>query len=135
LFTDSSHGDQLFAPLPFSGVLSVFLPPLLCARFQFVVYCSVFFVGGVSLLRGLCWFISGVAGGILHHVCSPVWSAECLPSRFGASSWWQQQLTHVLSVMWRGEAFYRLGVQGVEVLILLGALFLPSVAPASQQGF
>jgi hypothetical protein len=35
--------------------------------------------------------------------------------------------------MWHGEAFYRLGVQGVEVLIPLGALFLPSVAPASQQ--
>jgi hypothetical protein len=27
------------------------------------------------------------------------------------------------------------GVQGVDVLILLGALFLTSVAPASQQGF
>jgi hypothetical protein len=37
--------------------------------------------------------------------------------------------------MWPGEAFYGLGVQGVEVLILLGALFLSSVAPASQQGF
>jgi hypothetical protein len=28
---------------------------------------------------------------------------------------------------------YGLGVQGVKVLILLGALFLPSVAPPSQQ--
>jgi hypothetical protein len=37
--------------------------------------------------------------------------------------------------MWFGEAFYWLGVQGVEVLILLGALFLPSVAPSSQQSF
>jgi hypothetical protein len=37
--------------------------------------------------------------------------------------------------MWCGEAFYGLGVQGVEVLILLGALFLPSVTPASQQDF
>jgi hypothetical protein len=34
-----------------------------------------------------------------------------------------------LSVIRHGE------VQGVEVLILLGALFLPSVAPASQQDF
>jgi hypothetical protein len=42
---------------------------------------------------------------------------------------------HFLSVTWSGEAFYRLGVQGVEVLILVGALFLPSVAPASQKGF
>jgi hypothetical protein len=47
--------------------------------------------------------------------------------------WWQP--TSFLSVMWCGEAFYGLGVQGVEVLILLGALFLPSVAPVSQQGF
>jgi hypothetical protein len=37
--------------------------------------------------------------------------------------------------MWHGEAFYGLGVQGVEVLILLGALFPPRVAPAFQQGF
>jgi hypothetical protein len=29
-----------------------------------------------------------------------------------------------LSVSWCGEPFYRLGVQGVEILILLGALFL-----------
>jgi hypothetical protein len=40
-----------------------------------------------------------------------------------------------LSVMWHGEAFHGLGVQGIKVLILLGALFLPSVAPASQQCF
>jgi hypothetical protein len=35
--------------------------------------------------------------------------------------------------MWHGEDFYGLGVQGVEVLIIFGALFPPSVAPASQQ--
>jgi hypothetical protein len=37
--------------------------------------------------------------------------------------------------MWHGEALYRLGAQGNEVLILLGAFFLPSVVPASQQEF
>jgi hypothetical protein len=37
--------------------------------------------------------------------------------------------------MWCGEALYELGVQGVEVLILLGVLFLPSVASVSQQDF
>jgi hypothetical protein len=43
---------------------------------------------------------------------------------------------HLFShVTWHGEAFYRLGVQGVNVLILLGALFLPHVTPASQKGF
>jgi hypothetical protein len=37
--------------------------------------------------------------------------------------------------MWCREAFYGLGVQGVEFLIFLGALFLPTVAPVSQQDF
>jgi hypothetical protein len=37
--------------------------------------------------------------------------------------------------MWCGEAFYGVGVQVVEVLILLGALFLSSVPPESQQDF
>jgi hypothetical protein len=37
--------------------------------------------------------------------------------------------------MWHGEALYGLGVQVVEALIPLGAFFLPSVAPASQQNF
>jgi hypothetical protein len=39
------------------------------------------------------------------------------------------------SVTWCGKAFLRLRVQGVEILILVGASFLPSVAIASQQGF
>jgi hypothetical protein len=37
--------------------------------------------------------------------------------------------------MWHGEAFHRLGIQDVKILILLGALFPPSVAPAFQKGF
>jgi hypothetical protein len=37
--------------------------------------------------------------------------------------------------MWRGEALYVLGIQGVGVLLLLGDFFLPSVAPGSQQDF
>jgi hypothetical protein len=37
--------------------------------------------------------------------------------------------------MWCGEALYGLGVQGVEVLNLLGSFFLPGVATASQQNF
>jgi hypothetical protein len=46
-----------------------------------------------------------------------------------------QEPSCFLSVRWRGEALYGLGVQGVEVSILFVALFLPSVAPASQQDF
>jgi hypothetical protein len=40
-----------------------------------------------------------------------------------------------LSVTWCGKALDGLGVQSVHILILLGASFLPSVAPASQQNF
>jgi hypothetical protein len=35
--------------------------------------------------------------------------------------------------MWHGEAFRRLRIQGVEVLILVVPLFPPSLAPASQK--
>jgi hypothetical protein len=41
----------------------------------------------------------------------------------------------VLSITWRLEALYMLGVQDVKVLTLLGVLFLPNVAPESQQDF
>jgi hypothetical protein len=40
-----------------------------------------------------------------------------------------------LSVTWHGEALYRLEVQGVGILLILGGFFLPSVAPVSQQDF
>jgi hypothetical protein len=46
-----------------------------------------------------------------------------------------QQPSFFLSVMWHGEAFYGLWIQGVEVLILFGSLYLPSVAPVSKQHF
>jgi hypothetical protein len=38
---------------------------------------------------------------------------------------WQQQETvpNFLSAVWRGEAFHGIGVQGVESLILVDALF------------
>jgi hypothetical protein len=50
---------------------------------------------------------------------------------------WSQRLVAwqpscFLSVTWCGETFYWIGVQDVKVLVLLAALFLPSVAPASQ---
>jgi hypothetical protein len=39
-----------------------------------------------------------------------------------------QQPSCFFSIMCHGEAFHRLGVQGVKVLILLASLFPPSVA-------
>jgi hypothetical protein len=137
LFTESLSGDHLLVPPLFSSALSATLPLgcVLVFRSLFIVH-FFFFCRGISLPRGLCWFIPEVAREI--HVmlrCSPVWYAKCHPSRFGAGLWQWQQLSCFLSVTWCGEAFYRLVVQGVEVLILLGVLFLPSVAPTSQQGF
>jgi hypothetical protein len=89
---------------------------MLCVNFQFLVYCS--WLGESCMMLGahllVCWM-------------SPrqVWSQHLVA--------WQP--SSFLSVRWCGEAFYRLGVQYVEVLILLAALFLPSVAPVSQWGF
>jgi hypothetical protein len=64
-------------------------PPLLCVSFQFLVYCSVFFLqGGGQSAQGLCWFIPWVAGGILCDAWhSSVWYAKCLLSRFGVGVW------------------------------------------------
>jgi hypothetical protein len=135
LFTERSCRDQLLASPPFSGVLSSTLP-LCCVSFQFLIYCSVFFfVGGVVAQGAMLVYPRG-GWGIPHDVwCSPVWYAKCLPSRFGAGVWQQWEPSCFLSVMWHGDAFHGLGVQGIQVLILLAALFLPSVASASQWGF
>jgi hypothetical protein len=89
----SSYGDQLLASPP-SPVHFQSSRPLYCVlvfSFLFLVqfFFFFFFGRGVSLSRALCWFIIGVAWGILHDTWpSPVRSAECLPSRFGAGVWW-----------------------------------------------
>jgi hypothetical protein len=78
-------------------------------------------------------FIPKVAGGILHDAwCSPVGLQNVSQAVW---SWHLVAAAALLCVTWCGEAFYGLEVQGVENLILLGALFLPSVALAHQQGF
>jgi hypothetical protein len=80
----------------------------------------------------------GIAGRILpDNWHSPVWSAECLhlPSRFGVCGWQWQQPSCFFSATWYAETFYGLGFHDAKVLILLSALFPPSVAPVSQQGF
>jgi hypothetical protein len=72
--------------------------------------------------------------------CSPVWTAEGLPSMFGAGSQRQWRWQHgrgsacSLSVSWHGKDLYGLGVQDAKVSTLLGASPLPSVATVSQQG-
>jgi hypothetical protein len=73
-------------------------------------------------------YIPGVAGGIL---CDTWYSTVGLLNVFQAGL----EPSYFLSVMWREETFHGIGIQGVEVLIFVGSLFLPSVAPASQQYF
>jgi hypothetical protein len=90
-------------------------------------------VAGFSLSRGLCWFIPGVAVGLLNAAyLLTCWSAS--PKQFW--NWhlvvWEPSC--FLSVMWVGEDLYGLGVQGVGVLLLL-FFFLSSVAPVSQQNY
>jgi hypothetical protein len=65
-----------------------------------------------------------------------MFGAHLLVCQMSAKQVWSQHLavwepSYFLNVTWCGEAFHGLG----EVLILLGALFPPSVAPASQQHF
>jgi hypothetical protein len=68
LFTESSCGEQLLALLPFSSVLKA-LRPLCCMSFS--VPCLLFSLGfffcgaRVSPSRRICWFILGVAVGVL----------------------------------------------------------------------
>jgi hypothetical protein len=89
---------------------------------------------GISLFRGLCWLIPGVAVGILH----ATYLLTCLSA--SPKQVWSWHLVArepycFLSVTWHGEALYMLRVRGVRVLLLLGGFFLPSVAPVSQQDF
>jgi hypothetical protein len=105
--------------------------------FQFLVYFSVSFSFcgvGVSLSRGLCWFIPGVAVGV---PCTTYlltcWSVS--PKQV-----WSRQLaawgpSWFLNVTWCGEAMCGLEAWGVRFLLILGGFFLPSVVPASQQDF
>jgi hypothetical protein len=124
----SFHRNQLLASPPFSGVLSASCP--LCCMFLFsslfIIQFFSFWGTGVSLPSGsmgipcaayllTCWSVSP----------KQIWS-WCLAVR---------ETSCFLSVTWHGEAFYRLGVQGVGVLLLLSVFFLPRVAPASQQTF
>jgi hypothetical protein len=86
---------QRSAPCTFPPSLVLLEYPAPYAACSFSVSCllfSFFFcrvVVGVSLSRGLFWFIPGVAVGIPHFAyLLTCWSVRCLPSRFGAGIWW-----------------------------------------------
>jgi hypothetical protein len=142
LFTESSHRDQLLALSPFSSALCplycvlVFSSLFIVQFFVLFCFCFCLFVGQViSLPRGLCWFIPGCLGEA--HMTLGAHLLVCQMSPKQVWSWHLavQKHSYLLSVMWHGEALCGLGVQGVKVLILLGALFLPSVAPVSSKIF
>jgi hypothetical protein len=129
LFTESSHGNQLLSPTPFSSMLCVsFSVP--CLLFNF------FFVGqGISLPGGYAGLSQGSLGEYLMMFGANLLVWQMCPKQVWNCHLMAWESSCFLSVMWHGETFHRLGVQGVKVLILLGALFPPSVAPVSQQYF
>jgi hypothetical protein len=112
--------------------ISSLLPPpsLVCSEhpapsaecpFQFLAYFSgffFFFCGvGVSLPRGLCWFIPEVAVGIPHAAYLLTCESES-PKQVRSQHLSAREPSCFLSVTWHGEALYGLGVQGVRVWIL-----------------
>jgi hypothetical protein len=118
--------------LPASLMHSVY--PAVCS-FQFLVYHPVFFSMGWGSVcpGGYAVYPSSGCGNtecplfVYLLVCISQAGLELASGGMGALLF--------LSVTWYGEALYRLEVQGVTVLIIFGALFLPSVALVSQQDF
>jgi hypothetical protein len=112
-------------------------PSAMCP-FQFCIYYPgfvLFFCGvGVSLFRGLCWFIPRVAVGAPHAAyLLTCWSVS--PKQIWSQHLAVQEPSCFLSGTWHGDPLCGLGVQAVRFLLLLGGFFLPSVAPVSQQDF
>jgi hypothetical protein len=72
--------------------------------------------------QSVCWFIPGVAMGIPRVACLfTCWSAS--PKQVWNWHLVAQKPSCFLSVTWYGETLYRLGVQGLGVLLLLGGFF------------
>jgi hypothetical protein len=107
-----------------------------CLLFSFFVFVFVFLQGRGSVCPG---GYAGLSQGWLGEYCMML-GAHLLICQMSPKEFWSQHLVLLqpscfLSVTWCGKVFHGLGVQTVKVLILLGALFPPGVAPASQQGF
>jgi hypothetical protein len=118
------------APCPLCCIF--LLSSLFIIQFLFIY----FFCGTVeSVCAGeLCWFIPGVVVWIpCDTYLLPCWSAGCLPRQVWNHCLVAQEPSCFLSLMWHRETLHGLGVQGVIVLILLGAFFPAKCAPSSQQ--
>jgi hypothetical protein len=79
--------------LPPSSVHLQHPTPLLCVSFQFLIqFLCVCIAGGGQFAQGAMLVYPRVAVGILHATyLLTCWSAECLPSKFGASIWWYRR--------------------------------------------
>jgi hypothetical protein len=106
---------------PFSGARSVICQLAPCCQ-RVVMVCWSFLNFAVSFDIGCCSLTQEMS------------LVDCYLPYF--RQWLiTHQLSCFLSVMWHAEAFYGLRVHGIKVLIVLDALFLPSVTPVSQQVF
>jgi hypothetical protein len=89
----------------------------------------------VSLSKGL----ASLSQGLLGEYCVMLGDHLLVCQMFHKQVWSQHLAAWdpscFLSITWHGEALYGLEGQGFKVLILLDALFPPSVAPVSWQGF
>jgi hypothetical protein len=93
----------------FSPLLWCAQSTLPCLLFSFVFWGAL----EVSLSRGECWFIPGVAVGIPHAAyLLTCWSAS--PKQVWIWHLAVREPSCFLSVMWCGEGLYRLGVQSFD---------------------
>jgi hypothetical protein len=106
--------------------------PFLLFSFVFFFFCRVW---GQSVQEAMLVYPRGGCGNNMCHLFAHFLARWMSPKKVWSWCLVAQESSCFLSVMWYGEALYGLGVQGVKVLILLGAFLLPSVAPASQQDF
>jgi hypothetical protein len=109
--------------------------------------CCTFLFSSLFIIHFFCRAGRSVCpGGYAHLFHGCLWENMCCLFAHLFVCWmspkqvWSQHLaaqkaSSFLSVMWSGEALYRLGVQAVKILILPFAFFLPSVAPVSHQKF
>jgi hypothetical protein len=124
---------------PFSGAQGA-QSSLLCVLFsclfiiQFFIFVFVFCRAGVSLCSGLCWFIPGVAVGILHAAyLLSCWSAS--PKQVRSWHLVVQEPSWFLHISWCGEGMWGLGVQGYQSFASSWWFFLPGVSVGTQQDF
>jgi hypothetical protein len=106
-----------------------------CLLFSFVLF---FLWGrGQSVQEAMLVYpgVGCVCGNTACHLFAHLLVCQMSPKQVWSQCLAVPEPSCFLSVTWCGEALYGLGLQGVEVLVLLSAFSLPRVAPASQQNF